>query len=92
MRLHRLTSCDNADHVSPCSGVSVAITAPAVFQFTTPSSPDRHREASAIFNRYKPDNIDDSKISDEDVGKVLYDRIARFLVDLDMPRGIGALG
>jgi hydroxyacid-oxoacid transhydrogenase len=63
-----------------------------VFQFTTPSSPDRHREASALFNQYKPDNVDDSKVSDEDVGKLLYDRIARFLADLDMPRGIGALG
>ncbi|KAK9900846.1 Dehydroquinate synthase-like protein [Cystobasidium minutum MCA 4210] len=80
------------DHPLVPHGVSVAITAPAVFQFTTPSSPDRHREVSAIFNRYKPDNVDDSKISDEDIGKVLYDRIARFLVDLDMPRGIGALG
>ena len=75
-----------------CSGVSVAITGPAVFQFTCPSSPDRHREASAIFNTYKPDNVDDSRVSDEDVGKLLYDRIARFLADLDMPRGISALG
>lgn len=72
--------------------MSVALTGPAVFQWTTPSSPDRHREASAIFNEYKKDDTDDSRLSDEDVGAVLHDRIAKFLVDLDQPRGLSGLG
>ena len=73
-------------------GISVSLTGPAVFQWTTPSSPDRHREACTIFNEYKPDGIQVDRLSDEDVGKVLHDRIARLLVGLDMPRGLQAIG
>lgn len=73
-------------------GVSVAMTGPAVFEWTAPSSPDRHREAAAIFNRYKPDGIDEERVSDHDIGQLLHDRIARFLVDLDLPRGLKSMG
>ena len=82
----------SVDHPMVPHGMSVALTGPAVFRWTTPSSPDRHREASGIFNEYKPDNTDDSRLSDEDVGEVLHDRIAKFLVDLDQPRGLSGLG
>lgn len=63
-----------------------------MFSYTAPSSPDRHREAAEIFNGFQPDNIDTSRVKDEDVGKLLFDRIARFLVGLDVPRGLAAIG
>jgi len=80
------------DHPIVPHGVSVAITGPSVFEWTTPSAPDRHRQASSLFNEYKPDDVQDDRLSDENVGGLLHDRIARFLVDLDQPRGLKGLG
>ena len=65
---------------------------PSVFEFTAPSSPDRHREAAQIFNMYQPDDVQEARVSDDDIGKLLYDRIARFLVGLGLPRGLNAIG
>lgn len=73
-------------------GISVALTGPAVFSFTAPSAPDRHRAAAEIFNEFEPDGIDTSRVSDADIGPLLHDRIARFLVGLDVPRGLSAIG
>jgi len=80
------------DHPIVPHGVSVALTGPAVFQFTAPSAPDRHREAAAIFNGFQPDNIQDDRVSDADIGQLLHDRIARFLVGVGVPRGLNAIG
>jgi hydroxyacid-oxoacid transhydrogenase len=63
-----------------------------VFEWTTPSSPDRHREVSKLFNEYKPDGVQDDRLGDEEVGSLLKERIQRFLVDLDVPRGLSGLG
>ena len=73
-------------------GIAVALSGPSVFAFTAPSSPDRHREAAAIFNTYQPDEIQDDRVSDADIGNLLHDRIARFLVGLGLPRGLQAIG
>ncbi|KAI5480994.1 hydroxyacid-oxoacid transhydrogenase [Pseudohyphozyma bogoriensis] len=73
-------------------GISVALTGPAVFSFTAPSAPDRHREAAEIFNTFQPDGVDTSRVSDADIGQLLHDRIARFLVGIDVPRGLNAIG
>ena len=73
-------------------GIAVALSGPSVFAFTAPSSPDRHREAAAIFNTYKPDEVQDDRVSDADIGNLLHDRIARFLVGLGLPRGLSAIG
>ena len=68
-------------------GVSVAVTAPAVFRFTGPSNPDRHLEAAAAFG------VDVSGTKRESAGEVLADAISDFLVKLgDQPRGLKALG
>ena len=71
---------------------SVALTGPAVFQFTSPSSPSRHREALAIFNRTTPSDPSIASIPDADVGAHLYEAIARFLDGIDVPRGLKAIG
>jgi len=73
-------------------GISVAITGPAVFQFTAPSSPDRHRQALAIFNMTSVSDSSITRIPDSEIGAHLYDTIARFLDGLGIPRGLKALG
>ena len=72
------------------------MTGPAVFQFTAPSSPSRHRTVANIFESLAPDHLKDhvdiSRMPDSDIGPLLHDRIARFLVELDVPRGLKKLG
>ncbi|KIM90795.1 hypothetical protein PILCRDRAFT_94495 [Piloderma croceum F 1598] len=73
-------------------GISVALTGPAVFQFTAPSSPDRHREALAIFGSTTVTDPSITSIPDRDIGAHLYEAIARFLDNLGVPRGLKAVG
>ncbi|KAJ7890804.1 alcohol dehydrogenase [Mycena leptocephala] len=73
-------------------GISVAITGPAVFQFTAPSSPDRHRQILAIFNSTTVSDSSITRIPDSEIGAHIYDTIARFLDGLGVPRGLKALG
>ncbi|KLO19947.1 iron-containing alcohol dehydrogenase 1 [Schizopora paradoxa] len=73
-------------------GVSVALTGPAVFRFTSPSSPDRHREALSVFLGTTSSDPTISRIPDADVGAHLYEAIARFLDGLGVPRGLKAVG
>ncbi|KAJ7498926.1 alcohol dehydrogenase [Mycena latifolia] len=81
----------NAHPIIP-HGISVAITAPAVFQFTAPSSPERHRQVLAIFNSTAVSDPSITHIPDSELGAHLYDSIARFLDGLGVPRGLRALG
>jgi hydroxyacid-oxoacid transhydrogenase len=63
-----------------------------VFEFTTLSSPDRHRQALAIFNSTTILDPSIARIHDSDIGKHLYEAIVRFLDGLDVPRGLKAVG
>lgn len=68
-------------------GVSVAVTAPAVFKFTAASNPERHLAAAEAFG------VDISNVKKESAGEVLSEALADFLVKLgDQPRGLKALG
>ena len=68
-------------------GVSVAVSAPAVFKFTGASNPERHLEAAAQFGR------DVSQVKKESAGEVLSECLSEFLVSLgDQPRGLKHLG
>lgn len=68
-------------------GVSVAVTAPAVFRFTAASNPERHLEAAEAFG------IDTSNIKKESAGEVLAEALADFLAKLgDQPKGLKDLG
>lgn len=68
-------------------GVSVAVTAPAVFRLTAASNPERHLAAAEAFG------VDVSRASRESAGEILSDALARFLEDLgDQPRGLKDLG
>lgn len=68
------------------------LTPPLVFQFTAPSSPDRHREALAIFNNTTVTDPSITSIPDSEIGSYLYESIARFLDGLGVPRGLKAVG
>ena len=68
-------------------GVSVAVTAPAVFRFTGASNPERHLAAAEAFG------VDISQVKKESAGEVLGDALAAFLEKLgDQPRGLKDLG
>jgi len=68
-------------------GVSVAVSAPAVFKFTGASNPERHLQAAEAFG------VDISNVKRESAGEVLSEALAEFLVKLgDQPRGLKDLG
>ncbi|KAI9826549.1 MAG: hypothetical protein M1832_006145 [Thelocarpon impressellum] len=68
-------------------GVSVAVTAPAVFRFTAPADPGRHLAAAAAFG------VDTTNVKAAAAGDVLAEALSAFLVKLgDQPRGLRALG
>ncbi|KAF2870168.1 NAD-dependent methanol dehydrogenase [Massariosphaeria phaeospora] len=77
----------DVDHAIVPHGVSVAVTAPAVFKFTGASNPERHLAAAECFG------VDVSNVKRESAGEVLGEALAEFLVRLgDQPRGLKALG
>ncbi|OAA57130.1 Fe-containing alcohol dehydrogenase [Niveomyces insectorum RCEF 264] len=68
-------------------GVSVAVSAPAVFRFTGPSNPERHLQAAEAFG------VDVSNAKRESAGEILGEAISKFLDVLgDQPRGLKDLG
>ena len=70
-------------------GVSVAVTAPAVFKFTAACDPERHLKAAECFG------VDVSRVRREDAGEVLSEALSRFLVEeigVHLPRGLEKLG
>jgi hydroxyacid-oxoacid transhydrogenase len=70
----------------------VALTGPAVFQFTAPSSPDRHRQALAVFKQTTLLDQSITSIPDSAIGSHLFEAIASFLDGLGVPRGLEAVG
>ncbi|KAK8864297.1 hypothetical protein IAR55_001543 [Kwoniella newhampshirensis] len=72
-------------------GVAVSLTAPAVFNFTAPSSPSRHREALTVFLG-KERAHEANGVKDIDVGKKLGEEIQRFLDIVEVPRGLSKVG
>lgn len=71
--------------------MAVSLTAPAVFNFTAPSSPDRHREALLVFLG-KDRAHEATGLKDEDLGPKLSEEIRRFLDIVEVPRGLGKVG
>lgn len=68
-------------------GVSVAVSAPAVFRFTAASNPDRHLAAAEAFG------VDITNVKRESAGEVLAEAITKFLAELgDQPKGLKELG
>ncbi|OZJ05160.1 hypothetical protein BZG36_02210 [Bifiguratus adelaidae] len=74
------------DHPCVPHGVSVALTAPAVFRFTAQACPERHMEAAQLFG------VADSSSKLESAGPLLAEGLTRFLQDLGIPDGLKAIG
>ncbi|KAF9160689.1 Hydroxyacid-oxoacid transhydrogenase, mitochondrial [Actinomortierella ambigua] len=77
----------NVGHKIVPHGISVAVTAPAVFRYTAPACPDRHLKAAEIFGA----DIT-SSTSSSSAGHLLADQITHFLQELGVPDGLKALG
>jgi hydroxyacid-oxoacid transhydrogenase len=67
-------------------GVSVILTAPAVFRFTAPADPGRHLHAAAALG------ADVAGATPAAAGDILSDRITWFMQRLGVPNGLAAVG
>ena len=67
-------------------GLSVVLSAPAVFRFTAPTNPERHLHAARLMG------ADVSGASPEDAGELLADAIVALAREIDVPNGLSAVG
>ena len=74
------------DHPLVPHGISVALTAPAVFRFTSSACSERHLRASERLG------VDVRRASSADAGRILADRLIELMQELNLPNGLSALG
>jgi len=74
------------DHALVPHGISVILTAPAVFRFTAPACPQRHLQAAAWLG------ADTSNVPAEQAGEMLVGRLIELMQELELPNGIAKLG
>ena len=76
----------NPDHPLVPHGFSVILNAPSVFRYTAGANPERHLSAAEALG------LDITKISKQDAGQALADRITWFMQRLGVPNGLRAVG
>ena len=67
-------------------GMSVVLNAPAVFRFTAPADPERHRRAAELMG------LDAAAAGDDDLGELLADALIALMRKAGMPNGLAAVG
>jgi hydroxyacid-oxoacid transhydrogenase len=67
-------------------GISVILSAPAVFRFTASESLERHGRAAEILG------ANAAQAKSKDAGKYLADQIIQLMQHLKVPNGLAALG
>jgi hydroxyacid-oxoacid transhydrogenase len=74
------------DHPIIPHGMSVILSAPAVFRFTAPVNPERHLEAARLMG------VDITAIKKEEAGDVLAGEIIALMKKAGIPNGLSAVG
>lgn len=74
------------DHPLVPHGISVVLTAPAVFRFTAEACPERHLQAAAWLG------ADTTDVPLEQAGEVLVSRLLELMRELELPNGMATLG
>ena len=67
-------------------GLSVVLDAPAVFRFTAPAAPERHRYAAGLLG------LDAARAGDGDVGELLAGALIALMRRAGLPNGLAAVG
>ncbi|MGC4108306.1 MAG: hydroxyacid-oxoacid transhydrogenase [Thermomicrobiales bacterium] len=74
------------DHAMVPHGISVILTAPAIFRWTSGANPDRHLEAARLMG------VDVRGASPEDGGALLSEFLVDLMKRVEMPNGLNGVG